>query len=283
MRVSILQHLSEQLDRFILEYLRVNEDACDQTEVEEQGVTSLCKAPFISEFDTSARKGTPRWVRLPNPTPKTLPCPTCGSNLTKEKETRYDCSWWAGGKKRSKTFDTKHAASRFLASAVTETHGGTYQQTRPISMNAVFDEWEKHLDVKLQQGRLKPSTMKAYQCMVRKHLRPAFGACRSDKLTVNVVLEWERRYATLLATGDLTAKYYNNLLGTLRVVLSWARGRGQRYLTHNPLEELKPAYVPKTEARFLERAELGALLDAADNLRDQTILYTRRLLGPPSR
>ena len=28
---SILQGLSEHLDRFILEYLRVNEDACDQT------------------------------------------------------------------------------------------------------------------------------------------------------------------------------------------------------------------------------------------------------------
>ena len=27
----ILQGLSEDLDRFILEYLRVNEDACDQT------------------------------------------------------------------------------------------------------------------------------------------------------------------------------------------------------------------------------------------------------------
>ncbi len=201
--------------------------------------------------------GTPRWVRLPNPPPKTHPCPTCGSNITKEKETRYDCSWWAGGKKRSKSFDTKHAASRFLASAVTETHNGTYQETRAVAMNEVFDAWQEHLGVKLQQGRLKPSTMKAYQCMVRKHLRPAFGACRSDKLTVNVVQEWERRYAALLATGALTGKYYNNLLGVLRVILSWARQRGQRYLTHDPLEEIQPAYVPKKEARFLERAEVS--------------------------
>ena len=111
-------------------------------------------------------------MRLPSPTPKTLPCRTCGSNLTKEKETRYDCSWWAGGKKRSKTFDAKHDAARFLAGVVTETHNGTYQQTRAVAMSVVFDEWEKHLDVKLQQGRLKPSTMKAYRCMVLKHLRP---------------------------------------------------------------------------------------------------------------
>ncbi len=34
-------------------------------------------------------KGTPRWVRLPNPTPRSVPCPECGANLTKEKKTRY--------------------------------------------------------------------------------------------------------------------------------------------------------------------------------------------------
>ena len=83
----------------------------------------------------------PRWIRLPNPIPKAFPCSTCGGNLTKEKETRYDCSWWAGGKKRSKTFLGKHDATRFLASVVTETHNGTYLQTRAVTMSVVFDEW----------------------------------------------------------------------------------------------------------------------------------------------
>ena len=217
--------------------------------------------------------GKPRWARLPNPIPKAFPCSTCGGNLTKEKETRYDCSWWSGGKKRSKTFSKKHDASRFLASVVTETHNGSYQQTRAVVMSDVFDEWEKHLDVKLQQGRLKPSTKKAYLSMLRKHLRPAFGACRSDKLTVNVVQEWERRCAAALAAGTLSAKYFNNLLATLRVVLSWARGRGQRYLTHDPLTEIRPVPVERRERRFLEPQELSALLDAVEGERDRTILY----------
>ena len=217
--------------------------------------------------------GKPRWMRLPNPTPKVFPCPTCGSNLTKEKETRYDCSWWAGGKKRSKTFDAKHTAARFLTSAVTETHNGTYQQTRAVVMSAVFDEWEKHLDVKQQQGRLKPSTKKAYLSMLRKHLRPAFGACRSDKLTVNVVQEWERRCAAALSEGTMSGKFYNNVRGTLSVVLSWARGRGQRYLTHDPLTEIRPVPVERQERRFLEPGEIAALLDAGEGERDRTILY----------
>ena len=171
-------------------------------------------------------KGKRRWVRLPNKPPKgPLVCPACKRDLTRGKETRYDCLWRAKGKLCSKTLDTKHPATRFLTTVVAETHNGTYQQTRPITMNAVFDEWEKHLDVKLQQGRLKPSTKKAYLRMLRKHLRPAFGTCRSDRLSEHVVLEWERRYAALLAAGTVTGKYYNNLRGTLNVVLSWARQR----------------------------------------------------------
>ena len=127
--------------------------------------------------------------------------------------------------------------------------------------------------MKQQQGRLKPSTKKAYQCMVRKHLRPAFEACRSDKLTVNVVQEWERRCAGALAAGTMSPKYYNNLLATLRVILSWARGRGQRYLTHNPLTEIRPVPVERRERRFLEPGEIAALLDAGEGERDRTILY----------
>ena len=218
-------------------------------------------------------KGKPRWTRLANPTPRSFPCPECGASLTKERETRYDCFWRTNGKLRSKTVATKHDATRFLATVVTEAHNGTYQQTRPVTMNVVFDEWEKHLDVKLQQGRLKPSTKKAYLSMLRKHLRPAFGTCRSDRLSEHVVLEWERRYAALLAAGTVSAKYYNNLRGTLSVVLTWARQRGQRYLTHDPLSDIKPVPVERRERRFLEPEEITRLLDATKDPRDQTILY----------
>ena len=82
-----------------------------------------------------------RWVRLPNPVPKTLPC-ACGGNLAKEKEARYDASWWAGGRKRSKTFSTKRAAERFLTGVVKETQEGTYQETENILMSEVFAKFE---------------------------------------------------------------------------------------------------------------------------------------------
>ena len=96
---------------------------------------------------------------------------------------------------------------------------------------------------------------------------------RSHRLSEQVVLEWERRYAALLAAGTVSAKYYNNLRGTLNVVLTWARQRGQRYLTHNPLTDIKPVPVERLERRFLEPKGIARLLDATDNPRDQTILY----------
>ena len=218
-------------------------------------------------------KGKPRWVRLPNPTPRSVPCPECGANLPKEKKTRYDCFWRTNGKLCSKTVDTKHAATRFLTTVVAETHNGTYQQTRPITMNAVFDEWEKHLDVKLQQGRLKPSTKKAYTSILRKHLRPGFGTCRSDRLSEQGVLEWERRYAALLAAGSMSARHYNNILITFRVLLKWARQRGQKFLSHDPLTDMKPVPVERRERRFLEPEEITRLLSAPNNDRDVTMLF----------
>ena len=221
----------------------------------------------------ACEKGKPRWVRLPNPTPRSVPCPECGANIAKERAARYDCFWRTNGKLRSKTLSTKHAATRFLATVVTETHNGTYQLTRPVLMNVVFDEWEKHLDVKLQQGRFKPSTMKAYLSMVRKHLRPAFGACRSDRLSDTIVLEWERRCAALLAAGSMSARHYNNILITLRILLKWARQRGQKFLSHDPLTDMKPVPVERRERRFLEPEEIARLLSAPNNDRDVTMLF----------
>ena len=224
-------------------------------------------------------EGTPRWVRLPNPIPRTFPCANCGSNLTKGKETRYDCSWWAGGKKRSKTFATKHAAARFLTSVVKEIQEGTYQQTRRVSMSEVFNEWEKHLLMRRQQGLLKFSSLKSYRSVLHRHLDPAFGAYRSDRFTVDAVQAWERRCASALGDKGQTARSFNHRLAVLRSVVAWARGPGQRYLAHDPLVGMKTLPTPKREPKFLEPYELAALLDAATGVRDQTILYLASYSG----
>ena len=218
--------------------------------------------------------GTPRWVRLPNPTPKTVTCPACGRNLTTEKEVRYDASWWGGGKKRGKSFSRKHDAQRHLAKAIQEVHDGSWQPARARSMNGVFDQWLEHIDSKLHKSLLKRSTHLSYRGTLEQHLRPAFGSYRSDQLTAQVVQAWERR-----AAENSKPKTHNNRLGTLRVALVWARE--QRYIRHDPMQGIRPARVPKVEQPCLEPEGLKRLLDAAATLnqRDQTIIYLAAYSG----
>ena len=218
--------------------------------------------------------GKPQWVRLPNPTPGTVPCRACGRDLTNEKEVRYDAVWWALGKKRSKSFTRKHDAQRSLAAAVNETHEGTYQHTRVATMNTVFDAWLSHIDSKRHKGLLKPSTHLSYQGILKQHLRPTFGAYRSDRLTAQVVQAWESRAAEVMQ-----AKTFNNVLAVLRAILAWARE--QRYLANDPMQGIRPARVTRTEQPCLEPAELKRLLNAAAALsqRDQTMLYLAAYSG----
>ena len=218
-------------------------------------------------------KGKRRWVRLPNPTPRASPCASCGANLTKEKETRYDCSWWAGGKKRSKTFATKHAASRFLTEVVKVAQDGTYQETRRVPMSEVFNEWEKHLLMRRQQGLLKFSSLKSYRSILHRHLHPAFGAYRSERFTVDVVQAWEQRCASTLGDKGQTHRSFNHRLAVLRSVVAWARGPGQRYLAHDPLVGMKTLPADKREPKYLEPPELAALLDAVEGERDCCIMH----------
>jgi integrase len=222
--------------------------------------------------------GRAKWVQMPQRrTEASLrPC-KCGANVTrgdiKKGEIKYDALWWAGGKQRSKTFDTKHDADKYLAKIVSATQDGNYVAVAPIPMGELFDKWLEHsLAVRRKQGLLKPSTSKGYESMVRVHLRPAFEHCRSDRLSPAIVGEWERKMADRIEAGEMTPKSFNHLVALLHVILKWARKSGQRYLAHDPLIDVARLRAPKTERRFLEPAQITALLEAAERPVD-TILH----------
>jgi integrase len=119
---------------------------------------------------------------------------------------------------------------------------------------------------------LKPSTVKSYKSMVKTHLRPAFGGYRSDRLTAEVVSDWERKMAEAIADGKLTPKSFNHLVALLHSILGWARKRGQRYLAHDPLTDVARLRTESAERRFLEPGQITALLEAAEEPA-RTILY----------
>jgi integrase len=218
--------------------------------------------------------GRRRWVQMPQSGTEAAmpPCPHCGADVT-NGPVKYDACWRAGGKQKSKAWDTKRKAEAFLTDTVKETQDGNYVALQPIQMSDLFERWlTNHLEVRRKQGKLKPSTVKSYRSMTKVHLQPAFTGYRSDRLTSDVLAKWEREQADKIEAGTMSAKSFNHLVALLHVILAWARKRGQRYLTHDPLVDVARLRVPKRERRFLEPVEIDALLDAAEAPAD-TVLW----------
>ena len=154
---------------------------------------------------------------------------------------RYSCVWWVAGKQHWKGgFIKRKDAENYLTSQVRRCHDGTFQPVTPITVTALLDAWDDAaVEAAVQQGTLKPSTARSYRSMVRMHLKPAFGAVRSDQLTPQVIAKWSRERAHDIEDGELAPKTFNNLLNLLSAVLAWARHPAQRYLAHDPLVGVK--------------------------------------------
>ena len=131
-------------------------------------------------------------------------------------------------------------------------------------VTALLDAWDDvAVEAAVQQGTLKTSTARSYRSMVRTHLKPAFGAVRSDQLTPQVIAKWSRERAHDIEDGELAPKTFNNLLNLLSAVLAWARRPAQRSLAHDPLVGVKRLPRRQIERPFLEPDQIARLLNVA--------------------
>jgi integrase len=195
---------------------------------------------------------------------------------------RYDACWWIGSKKKSKTFTKKKAAEHYLTTMVGRVQDGTYVAVEPTLMAEVFDRWlTLSVAVRAQEGSLKPSTAKSYKSMVGEHLKPAFGAYRSDRLTLAVIEEWRAGIATQIAARTMAPKFYVNIKNLFHAIVAWARHPSRRYLTHDPTAGLDRLRLPRAKKRphFQPEqvAQLLALASAAPP--DDTIIKVAVLSG----
>jgi integrase len=179
---------------------------------------------------------------------------------------RYDARWRiAPGKIRGKTFTKRKDADRYLTNMVKKVQDGTFVDVQPALMGEVFDRWLEHsLGVRLKEGSLRPSTGKAYRAMVSEHLRPAFAAYHSDRLTLAVVEQWRAGIAEKIAAGTMAPKFYTNLRNLLHAIVDWARHPERRYLAHDPLAGLPKIRLPRAKRRpHYEPEQVAQLLKAA--------------------
>jgi integrase len=188
---------------------------------------------------------------------------------------RYDACWRVNGKIKSKTFTKKKAASTHLATMVKQVHDHTYVEVEPVPMATVFDQWlDRSLAVRVKDGSLKMSTAKSYRSMIEEHLRPAFGACRSDQLTLTTVETWRAGLAEQMNQGTMAPKFYVNLRNLLHVIVVWAQHPSRRYLTRDPLAGLERMRLPKAKKRphFEPEQVVTLLKEAATAPPDDTIV-----------
>src|SRR5262245_42091148 len=195
---------------------------------------------------------------------------------------RWDACWRAGTKKKSRTFERRKEAERFLAAVVTHVHEGDYVETKPTLTDKVFDAWlTGALEVRVKEGTLKVSTAKAYRSMVEEHLRPAFGHYRSDRFTLAEVETWRQGLADQIEAGTLAGKTYQNLRNLLHAITDWARHPARAHLAHDTLAGLPKLRLSRAKKRpHYEPDQVAAILAlATQSPPDDTIIRVAALSG----
>lgn len=155
-------------------------------------------------------------------------------------------------RQKSITGSTQREVAQKLRAAVAAIDAGTYKMPCELTVGEFLDVWVNEYLV-----GCKPLTVKNYSEQVRKHLKPALGSIRLDKLTPHTI---QRFYNGLTASG-LAPKTVKNIHGVLHSALQQALLNG--LITVNPSNACKLPRVTKPEIRPLEPEEIKAILREA--------------------
>jgi integrase len=132
--------------------------------------------------------------------------------------TRYDVRFRVNGIQRTTTFRTHEDAKSFrrkvegdeLAGLVNDAKGGERL------FGDYADTWVRQ---RLVKGRpLTPATVQGYRALLRRHLKPAFGATRLRQITPERVRQWHAETADY--SKDQAAKGYRLLRAVLNTAVA---------------------------------------------------------------
>src|SRR5438045_2316226 len=139
-------------------------------------------------------------------------------------ERRYDVILTGpDGKQHSKSFDRKRDADQYLAGTAKAIHDGRFVGVKPTQVSIALDSWLADLEVREAERTLRRSTLRTYRTIVARHLKPQFGAVRSDRFSHAVVEQWRRAYAQKVHAGEVSTKSLENIRATRATFLRWCR------------------------------------------------------------
>lgn len=167
-----------------------------------------------------------------------------------------DTKWRAryrdpAGRSRSRTFDRKADAERFLASSSTDMERGAWVDPRlgKITLAAWTAEYLA------TAANLRPLTLQTYRRDLDKYVLPRFGRVPLARLSPVEIRAW---LADELAAGIAPSSVHRHYR-TLRRVLQVAVD--SELLVKNPCLAVQAPRIPSSEIRFLTAGEVVRLAD----------------------
>ena len=188
-----------------------------------------------------------------------------------ERRTRNDRTRWyvryrdPSGEQRTKTFDRRIDAERYLTGIESSKLSGSYVD--PARSRVTVGDWTERWLV--GQAHLKPTTRERYESIVRKHIRPRWGTTKLADVAHADIQTWVTKLSR--AAEPATVRKIHRVL-SLILTLAVKDGRlirnpaadinlprprtlEQRYLTHEQVHDLARAAVGPAEPSKHRRPE----------------------------
>jgi integrase len=173
------------------------------------------------------------------------------------------------GRERSKTFDRRSDADRWLASIEVSRARGEWVD--PTLGRRTFASWAEEWSQSIVD--LRPSTLNRDLGVVRVHLLPRFGSVPLARLTHSMVRGF---VADMLATGAHSPATVRKVGQILSKIMRGAVEAG--LIARSPCEGLRLPAEPRREMRFLTADQVATLAEAAAP-EATTLIYTAAYAG----
>lgn len=168
---------------------------------------------------------------------------------------------------------TKREAEKELAKLINEMDTGQYSPPDKMTVRVFFERWLR--DHVWREGILSPETAQVYQIIIEKHLVPALGSIRLQKLTPERI---EAYYTHKLSNGrrdgkgglsPRTVRHHHTLLHVaLETAVKW------RLVARNVADAVVPPKYRRKEMRTFDQDGLNAFLRSVHDSEYYPLFYT---------